>query len=612
MASVSRTFSRFGRMYRIPLSKGAPEGKFSLFPSVTSVLQVLDKSFLVPWAVRLSMDVVREALVARESAATAAAGDAPATPSGPGWIEELVVRASTAAETQRKLAADFGTRAHAAIDTIIKGGVPVITDDIAPVVAGFSRWYASSGITLSPAGDFPVYSRKYKFAGAADCLGRTSDGSLVVLDFKTSNSIHGQYALQLAAYAHAVEEMWEAGELDVDAMLGGKGVGASDSSPLLDSRASHIDSRAGGDGLSAEQHSLPVASPAPSSRDLGSSGSALSAASSATATAVMDIGLSLQFDGFFAAPAGASQASTASSISSASISLPRARTPIGSATASGDIAAPASSSSSKIRKSKAKSPKTPNPFVNPIVDDDFILSISGSSAQPLGRSATNTSSSSTITSGSLLMSRGPTRAFSTGTLAVDDVGVLSTPDSSISAHDLGVVSTPCSSTSTLADGPVDTLLASDSLIDTPLDSLIAFTASTSSAAASTAGVVSSLNQSRTSLATTSSGTVSPHGQAASPLTASSTSAGRGQNSSSSSLAGQGQNTSSSSLTGRGRNRPRVIAIVVRLDKTTGAADVKQVADLSSAFDAFKAALLLWHTNTQQAWLLQPVAPVAPY
>ena len=38
------------------------------------------------------------------------------------------------------------------------------------------------------------------------------------------------------------------------------------------------------------------------------------------------------------------------------------------------------------------------------------------------------------------------------------------------------------------------------------------------------------------------------------------------------------------------------ALVVRFDKASGEAEVKRVADLSAAFDAFKAALVLWHVS----------------
>jgi hypothetical protein len=89
--------------------------------------------------------------------------------------------------------------------------------DIAAVVAGFRRWYAGCGIRLFPAGDTVVFSRRYAYAGACDAIGRRArDGALVVVDFKTSNSVHATYALQLAAYAQAVREMVADGELRLD------------------------------------------------------------------------------------------------------------------------------------------------------------------------------------------------------------------------------------------------------------------------------------------------------------------------------------------------------------------------------------------------------------
>ncbi len=54
--------------------------------------------------------------------------------------------------------------------------------------------------------------------------------------------------------------------------------------------------------------------------------------------------------------------------------------------------------------------------------------------------------------------------------------------------------------------------------------------------------------------------------------------------------------------------PKVIALVIRLSKETGDAEVMQVADVDAAFDAFKSALLLWHAMNGTA-LLQPQQPL---
>ena len=56
-----------------------------------------------------------------------------------------------------------------------------------------------------------VYSEKYKYAGAMDAVGwrHLPDGtkSFVALDWKTSKASRAEYALQLAAYAKAFEEL---------------------------------------------------------------------------------------------------------------------------------------------------------------------------------------------------------------------------------------------------------------------------------------------------------------------------------------------------------------------------------------------------------------------
>lgn len=87
-----------------------------------------------------------------------------------------------------------------AIDAIITGVQPrpPVPPDIAAVVAGFEAWYKTSGIRFAPAGDTMVFSREHGYAGAADAIGYRLDGSTVVVcDFKTSNSTQQSYAFQV-------------------------------------------------------------------------------------------------------------------------------------------------------------------------------------------------------------------------------------------------------------------------------------------------------------------------------------------------------------------------------------------------------------------------------
>lgn len=199
-----------GRVYKI--QSPTTESSDLVVPSVTSVLNVLEKAALLPWAIRICLDDVRRSLKQHRNRA----GDV--LPSEDA-IDKLLARAATAPDSIKNSSASFGTRVHAvsgivrpdalnltpnsaaqAIDAIITGMTPrpPVPSDIAATVAGFEAWYATSGIRFASAGDTMVYSREHGYAGAADCIGYRLDGSaIVVCDFKTSNSTQQSYALQV-------------------------------------------------------------------------------------------------------------------------------------------------------------------------------------------------------------------------------------------------------------------------------------------------------------------------------------------------------------------------------------------------------------------------------
>jgi len=52
-----------------------------------------------------------------------------------------------------------------------------------------------------------VYSEKYQYAGTLDLLVTMADNTLTLIDIKTSNQIHKEFLLQLAAYKYAYQEM---------------------------------------------------------------------------------------------------------------------------------------------------------------------------------------------------------------------------------------------------------------------------------------------------------------------------------------------------------------------------------------------------------------------
>jgi hypothetical protein len=119
-------------------------------------LQVMDKPALVKWAVKTSLASV----VAQGKAAASDGGGTAGGGLSVAQLEAICARAADAPDGEKVAAGDFGTRAHAAIDRIIRGdgagdaaGAAGDGGDIAAVVAGFQRWYATSGLRLSPLGD---------------------------------------------------------------------------------------------------------------------------------------------------------------------------------------------------------------------------------------------------------------------------------------------------------------------------------------------------------------------------------------------------------------------------------------------------------------------------
>ena len=102
-------------------------------------------------------------------------------------------------------AADFGTQAHILIDQIVQRLEPEIPAEMVTVVENFATWRREAGLDIQMS-EMMVYSAKYRYAGAMDAVA-TRDGQLVALDWKTSNGLYPEYALQVAAYAKALEEM---------------------------------------------------------------------------------------------------------------------------------------------------------------------------------------------------------------------------------------------------------------------------------------------------------------------------------------------------------------------------------------------------------------------
>ena len=170
------------------------EGK--RLPSVTTILgRFKDSGALIKWAYREG----------RAHAELEAAGK-PAP-------RDLYDKGSTSTK-----AAEAGTIAHNIIEAKILGrpspygaqgeGEQIIDretfDRALNAVAQYEQWAKQTRMTVTHT-EMGLVSEKHQFGGTLDAVGEI-DGKIVLLDWKTSNAVYGDYILQLAAYALLLEE----------------------------------------------------------------------------------------------------------------------------------------------------------------------------------------------------------------------------------------------------------------------------------------------------------------------------------------------------------------------------------------------------------------------
>ena len=179
------------------------DGKMKLLPSVTSVLNMVNKPGLNYWAVNITL----KALENIYSEMSEQRNDKLVV-MGKTEMQKTLQRSKNTQKDFLQAAADLGTRTHDTIDRIIRGDTDglVVDEDCRQGVKNFWDWWSTSGFVLDPRGDSMVYSLKYGFAGAADAIGLNDQGDLVVLDFKTSGAVYDTHGIQAAAYAKALEE----------------------------------------------------------------------------------------------------------------------------------------------------------------------------------------------------------------------------------------------------------------------------------------------------------------------------------------------------------------------------------------------------------------------
>lgn len=166
------------------------DGKKRRLAGVTTLISVLDKPMLIPWAVRISLDYVKNNLEALKT--------------NP---DEVLAMAKEESNRQRDLAAEIGTAVHNWVEAHIKKENPDMPEDpkVLRGVLNFLDWVETHNVEFVAAEKI-IYSKKYDYVGKLDILAKV-DGKLCLVDIKTGNAIYSEARMQTEAYRRAhIEE----------------------------------------------------------------------------------------------------------------------------------------------------------------------------------------------------------------------------------------------------------------------------------------------------------------------------------------------------------------------------------------------------------------------
>lgn len=121
-------------------------------------------------------------------------------------------------EEARMPATTAGTLAHEMVEAHINGRpVPDTSLDSYAAVPGdvlekalaayevYKKWQSQTALTIRHT-EVALVSDKHRFGGRLDAIGQVPGDELTLVDWKTSNSVYGDYLLQLAAYGLLWEE----------------------------------------------------------------------------------------------------------------------------------------------------------------------------------------------------------------------------------------------------------------------------------------------------------------------------------------------------------------------------------------------------------------------
>jgi len=169
----------------------AVEGVEGKLPTVTGILGVIDKPWLAAWEKNMALDSLVESIRGRVLLDEE--------------LPEAVKQAKKAATVYRDKAGKFGTVLHELARAYADHEEIPIPESHSTVFVNLVTVARNLHIVNT---EFPVYSLTDRYAGTVDAIALDPGGKVTLIDYKTSSRMAPEYAMQLAAYARAFQEMF--------------------------------------------------------------------------------------------------------------------------------------------------------------------------------------------------------------------------------------------------------------------------------------------------------------------------------------------------------------------------------------------------------------------
>ena len=195
-------------------------GDYAAMPSVTTVLEMINKPALRDWNMNRALDYLGGKYAARhwdDRIATPPWVRYPSSPKAQSFRKKVKTTWKDALASLRRNAkahpikirddaGDIGTEVHEAIAAERRGENWELTSESAAIAMQSYRLWQEDTNIIPLWTEQTVWSLEYGYAGSADLVG-LENNKLVVLDWKTSAGVYNEAGLQTAAYSHAIEEM---------------------------------------------------------------------------------------------------------------------------------------------------------------------------------------------------------------------------------------------------------------------------------------------------------------------------------------------------------------------------------------------------------------------